>query len=93
MLTLKRPQFYKVKAGQTLQEIADNFHLPATLIIQENALRQPPQAGEILYLPNVKGNLYTVQAGDSKRLLCGSDENYKNRNGTDILYPTMRVFL
>ena len=93
MLTLKRPQFYKVKAGQTLQEIADNFHLPVTLIIKENALRQPPQAGEILYLPNVKGNLYTVQAGDSKRLLCGSDENYKNRNGTDILYPTMRVFL
>lgn len=93
MLTLKRPQFYKVKAGQTLQEIADNFHLPATLIIQENALTQPPQAGEILYLPNAKGNLYTAQAGDSKRLLCGSDENYKIRNGTDILYPTMRVFL
>jgi LysM repeat protein len=93
MLTLRRPQFYKVKEGQTLREIADAFSIPQTLLMQENKITKPLQAGEILYLPATRGNLYTTQAGDSKRLLCGSDENYASRNGTDTLYPTMRVFL
>ena len=93
MLTLHRSQFYKVKTGQTLREIAEAFSIPQLLIVQENKITRPLQAGEILCLPNTQGNLYTAQAGDSKRLLCGSDENYTNRNGADVLYPTMRVFL
>ena len=93
MLQQIRPKFYKVKAGQTLHQIAQAFGLPPTLIIQENGLTKPPHAGEILYLPPSQNHLYTVQAGDSKKLLCGSDENYQTRNGTDILYPTMQVFL
>ena len=93
MLTLYRPQFYKVKRGQTLVQIAETFHLPQTLLIQENRLTEPIKAGEILYLPSIKGNLYTVQAGDSKSLLCGSNKSYQDHNGTDVMYPTMRVLL
>lgn len=93
MLTLKHSQFYKVKQGQTLQQIAEAFCIPQTLLIQENVLTTPVWAGQILYIPKTKGNLYTVQAGDSKRLLSGGEENYQTRNGTDVLYPTMRVFL
>ena len=93
MLTLQRAQFYKVKQGQTLQQIAQAFGLPVTLIIQANALTAPVYGGQILFLPNVTGNLYTVQAGDYKDLLSGNAEHYCRRNGTDILYPTLRIFL
>jgi hypothetical protein len=34
-----------------------------------------------------------VQAGDTKALLCGSEKNYRIRNGTDVFYPGMKVHL
>ena len=91
MLTRAEWQFYQVKKGQGLREIARYFSVSERLLARENGLSAPPCAGQILRIPKARGNAYTVQAGDTKALLCGSEENYEKMNGTDIFYIGMQV--
>ncbi len=86
-------QYYQVKGGQTLRDIAEAFCVSERLLIQENRLQGEVFAGQILRIPAERGNSFTVQAGQNKSLLCGSEENYRKKNGTDILYIGMRVIL
>ena len=95
MEKLKKIQraYYVVKRGQTAVGIAEYFQIPVTLLVQENRLTAEPSEGEILKIPQMRGHLYEVLAGDSEKLLCGSKENYKKRNGTQILHAGMKIFL
>ena len=93
MLQLEVRRFYQVKEGQTLWQIAKTFSVAEYLLVKENHLKGEPRVGQILCVPTERGNAYTAQEGQSKALLCGSEENYVKRNGTDILYPGMRVIL
>ena len=93
MLKTQQRQFYQVKKGQTLAQIAENFSVSPFLLVKINALATPPCAGQILQIPNERGNLYVVQEGDTKTLLCGSEENYRALNGTDVFYLGMRVVI
>ncbi|MBO5240310.1 MAG: LysM peptidoglycan-binding domain-containing protein [Clostridia bacterium] len=93
MLRLEQKRFYQVRAGQTLKEIASAFCVSEFLLAKCNRLKEPPFAGQILVIPSERGNAYTVKAGDTKVLLCGSEENFERKNGTDILYLGMRVIL
>ena len=91
MLKIKCVKFYKVKGGQTIEEIAAAFSVSAWLLVKENHLTTQPYAGQILAIPSQTGDLYTVQAGDTKGLLCGGKDGYKQKNGTDVFYIGMRV--
>ena len=91
MLSRVNRKFYKVKAGQTVREIADYFCVAPRLLIQENGLLQEPKAGQILFIPKQRGNAYTVKEGDTKALLCGSEDAFRQKNGTDIFYIGMRI--
>ena len=82
-----------MKTGQTVADIAKAFCVSERLLVKENGLTEEPKAGQILKIPQERGNSYTAKAGDTKTLLCGSDENYRRKNGTDILYIGMRVIL
>ena len=93
MLRLERKSLYQVKAGQTLVEIAETFCVSARVLAQVNGLKEEPKAGDVLYIPMENGNLYTVREGDSKSLLCGSEEKFVQKNGTSNLYLGMRVVL
>lgn len=93
MLKIERRKYYQVKKGQNLHEIAEYFSVSEWLLVKENALLAEPRAGSVLKIPNETGHAYIVQAGDTKRLLCGSEENYCRKNGTDIFYIGMRVIL
>jgi LysM repeat protein len=84
-------RYYQVKKGQTLEEIAEYFSVSERLIVQENGLSSPPYAGQILRIPTERGNAYMVQEGDTKALLCGSEENFYRKNGTEVFYNGMRV--
>jgi hypothetical protein len=92
MLKIGIRQPYKVKRGQTLRVLAKEYSTTEYAIIVRNGLTEELYEGQLIFLPE-PSNVYVVQPSDTKALLCGSDENYKIRNGTDILYPTMRVFL
>ena len=93
MLRLEQRKFYRVQAGQTLGEIASAFCVSEFLLAKCNHLKSPPQTGQILFIPNERGNAYIAEQGDTKALLCGSEENFERKNGTDILYLGMRVIL
>ena len=93
MLKTRRAQFYKVKEGQSIKDIAQYFSVSPYLLAKENGLCEEPSAGCVLKIPALQGNYYTVQEGDSKALLCGSEEAYKKKNGTDVFYIGMRVVL
>ena len=93
MLKTEIPRMYKVKRGQTIRDAAEAFRLPESAIIACNRLDGEPREGEILRIPDLSGNLYTARAGEDKKLLCGSEENFREKNMTDLLYPGMRVLL
>lgn len=93
MLRLERKGLYQVKEGQTLQQIADVFCVSARSLAKINGLVKEPRAGDLLYIPKEIGNVYTAKEGDTKTLLCGNEENFVKKNGTDILYLGMKVIL
>lgn len=93
MLKIEIPKAYKVKKGQTLRDVAEAFSLPEQLLVGYNGLNEELFEGQILKIPDVKGNLYTVRAGDTKTLLSGSEENYEKKNLTTLLYPGLKVLL
>lgn len=93
MLKIAHVPYYKVKQGQTLAQIAEAFSLSPYLLAKENGLTEPLFVGQILKIPDQKGHRYVVQAGDSKELLCGSAENYRVKNGTDVFYIGMEVLI
>ncbi len=84
---------YQVKRGQTLEGIAEYFSLSPYLLAKENGVTAPLYAGQILTVPSVQGHRYTVQEGDTKALLCGSEENFERLNGTDLFYIGMQVII
>lgn len=93
MLKTEKYQYYKVKEGQTLLEIAEYFSVSEWLLVKENDLKAPPQPGQILVIPKETGNRYIVREGDTKTLLCGSEENYLRKNGTDVFYIGMKIII
>lgn len=92
MLRRNEEKFYQVKSGETLSGLAARFGLSAYRVAAENHLNAPLWVGQVLFLPKSTG-VYTVQAGDTKTLICGSEEAYARCNGTQIFYPGMRVQL
>ena len=92
-LRIEKVEYHRVEKGQTLKEIATAFSVSERAIVAENGLTCAPKFGQIIKIPDKKGNAYTVKIGEDKTLLCGSEESYEKKNGTKILYPGMRVIL
>ncbi len=76
-----------------MEEIAAYFSLSPYMLAKENALTAPLWAGQILRIPEKGGNAYFVREGDTKELLCGSEESYEARNGTSLFFIGMRVIV
>ena len=93
MLKLEEKKLHTVRFGETLRSIARAYQIPESVLVLENGLKREPFVGQVLILAKKRGNYYTAQAGDDCKLLCGSKENYKQKNGTEILYPQMKVWL
>ena len=93
MLKTEKFDYYKIKEGQTLRAVAEYFSVSEYLLAKVNGLKAPIYQGQILKIPEEKGNAYVVREGDTKELLCGSEENYLRKNGTDAFYIGMRIIL
>ena len=91
MLKAVNCKYYKVKEGQTIESIAAFFCVTPWLLVRENGLQQEPYAGQILRIPSMQGNAYTVREGDTKALLCGSEQRFEVLNGTSVFYVGMSV--
>ena len=90
MLKLGIGQLYKVKGGQKLEEVASECATTVFAIVHRNGLKEELYDGQLIFLPE-PANVYVVQAGDTKQLLCGGDAEFFQKNGTDVFYPGMRV--
>ncbi len=93
MLNVEKRKFHIVREAQTLEKIAEFYSVSVYLLARENALTEQPFIGQVLKIPKQAGNAYFVKDGDTKALLCGSEEAYEQKNGTDIFYIGMRVIL
>lgn len=93
MLQFQSRKYYKVKEGQTLREVAQAFSVAEGRLVELNGIKEELFTGQILQIPPEQGNVYYIQEGDSKQLLCGSEENYRKKNGTDVFYIGMRVII
>ncbi len=93
MLKTEKVNYYKVKSGQTLTQIAAYFSVSPYLLAKENDLKEEPTQGQILQIPPYCGNAYVVREGDTKALLCGSEERYERLNGTSLFYVGMHVIV
>ena len=76
-----------------MESVAKAYSLSPRLLAKENGLKEPPFVGQVLRIPDERGNTYTVREGDTKSLLCGSDENFARKNGGDAFYIGMRAVL
>lgn len=92
-LSLNVPPWYRVKRGQTISTIAKTFRLPPRLLAACNGLEGEAEEGQVLSVPAVEGNLYVVRGGESKALLCGSEEAFEQKNKTACLYIGQTVLL
>lgn len=93
MLNVEKRKFHIVRKGQSLRKIAEYYSVSEYLLAKENGLKDEPFEGQVLKIPKQTGNAYFVREGDTKTLLCGDDETYVRKNGTDIFYIGMRVIL
>ncbi len=93
MLKTRKADYYQVRSGQTLEQIAAYFSLSPFLLARENRLTEDPFVGQILRIPKETGNAYVVREGDTKKLLCGSDGAFERKNGTSVFYIGMRIIL
>lgn len=92
-LSLVRKRYYRVKRGQTVYAIAKTFGLTAKVLAAHNGLTEEVRGGEVLEIPAIRRNLYTVRGGESKSLLCGSPEQFEERNATKLFYPGQEILL
>ncbi len=76
-----------------MRAIAEAFCVSEFLLARLNGLQSQPFVGQVLEIPTPRGNAYTVKKGDTKTLLCGGEEQFAYKNGTDIVYLGMRVIL
>ncbi len=93
MLKIRKTQYYTVKSGQSILQIADCFSVSPYLLAEANSLEREPYAGQVLVIPTERGNAYTVREGDTKALLFGGEEGFRKKNGQAPFYPGCRVIL
>lgn len=87
-LSFVRSEYYRVKEGQSLFDVANAFQVPPTLLIKTNALTHW-QAGLVLRMP-MGGKLSPVRAGDTLEALGGRE--FCVKNATELIYPTLPVW-
>ncbi len=92
-LSLIVPKYYRVKRGQTVFTIAKTFSIPPKLLVLANDLHEEVEEGQVIKIPKAEGNLYVVQGGESKSMLCGSPENFLKLNGTACFYIGQTVLI
>ncbi len=76
-----------------MEQIAIYFSISPYLLARRNGLTAPLYAGQILEIPAERGNTYVVREGDTKVLLCGSEERFFALNGTHLFFVGMRVIV
>ncbi len=89
--------FYRVGKGETVFSLAQKFHIPQTLIVNENNLKRELQDGDLLLLPRPSGRLYTVQPNDTLEIVSEKFNLPKDKissvNKVDYLFYGLQLIM
>ena len=95
--SMARRIFYRVKRGETITRIAQEFSVTALKIINDNHLRKEPEAGDILCLVTDNYTIYRVKPSDTIEELSErfnvSPEEICEKNGVAYLFPWLEIIL
>lgn len=87
-LKLSKPPLYRVKRGQTPQEISEVFGCPVP---------QDTECGDIIAVPSCAFVLYSARVGESYASIAAkfgiTEEELKRCNGGKPVYPTCKLFI
>ncbi len=76
-----------------MKSIAEYYSVSERSLVKRNGLTGEPHVGQMLEIPEETGHAYVVKAGDTKALLCGGEEQFLQRNATDVFYIGMRIII
>lgn len=86
-LKLARPHFYRVKRGQTAEQISRVFGCP----VQDCA------EGDIIIIPRTQCFAYSARVGDSfssvAAKFCADEAELEEINGGGAVYPTRVLYI
>ncbi len=88
---------YEVKEHDTLSSVCEACRVPPSALIARNGLREFPQAGALLVLPEQCADMYSVRAGETAASVCEkfgmSEKEFFRMNGCAYVYPTQLVYV
>ena len=59
--------YYRVQKKDTLLSISAKLSVPASVIVADNELKKEVEEGDILFIRQCEGKLYTVEPEDTAR--------------------------
>ena len=88
---------YKTERGDRLYDIAEQFSTTAQILISDNALKEEPFCGELLYVEIPHGERYIVKPEDTLELLSQkfnkSELEIANKNKVDDIYVGQIIYI
>ena len=89
--------FYRVEKGDCVLSVAGRFNVPPTSVIKLNALCGEIAEGDILYIEEIEGNVYTVQPFDTLESVGEKfkvpPEKISEVNGVDYLFYGLKIII
>jgi hypothetical protein len=90
-------KFYRVKKGETLKLISEQFKIPELVIINDNNLKAEIDCGDMLLINSYNLRIYEVKHLEKiddicKKFLMTKGE-FVHINGVDYVFGGMKVFV
>lgn len=89
--------FYRVGKGETVISLAAKFNVPPIAIINANDLCGEVSEGDVLFIEETGGKIYTVQPFDTLITVAekfnASPEEIARVNGVDYLFYGLKIII
>lgn len=89
--------YYRVKRGDTLLSIAEQFFIPPFKLIADNCLKREVREGQVLIIDKLNRKVYRVKPFETILSVCKdfciSTEDFISINKTDYIYPGILVYV
>ena len=89
--------FYRVAKGDKVLSLASRFGVPPTAIIKTNGITEEVVEGDILFIEEAEGKIYTVEPFDTLSSVGErfkvSPEEIEKANGVDYLFYGLKIII
>lgn len=89
--------FYRVGRGETVTSLADKFGIPQTVIVNSNLLTQEVQEGDVLFIEETDGKIYTAEPFDTLESVAEKfgvpPERIERANGVDYIFYGLKIII